>query len=214
MRSALPERPEPWPERPGAARAGRAGAGCYGDRRRRRGCGRRWALTRPRGWRSARLSVPPDSATGANSHCTKTGAGVLLWPGGGRLAAEDAQDVPGAASCFLWEQNSRDYSAAGRRVDSGWAWCGLGAPLRPPRPGPERPASLGQPSLLLCPASFLPLWPLFGLANPEARWKLNVSPTPSLAPPGWQGSYLDTSFPTGWENKPRVPSGLILGRAL
>lgn len=91
-------------------------------------------MTRPRGWRSARLSVPPDSATGANSHCTKTGAGVLLWPGGGRLAAEDAQDVPGAASCFLWEQNSRDYSAAGRRVDSRWAWCGLGAPLRTPRP--------------------------------------------------------------------------------
>lgn len=33
------------PGRPGAAR-GWAGAGCYGDERRRLGCWRRWALTR------------------------------------------------------------------------------------------------------------------------------------------------------------------------
>lgn len=35
---------------------------------------------RARFWRSRSLSVPPDSATRANSHCTKIGARVKFWP--------------------------------------------------------------------------------------------------------------------------------------
>lgn len=135
--------------------------------RRRPRCERRWALTQPAaparaGAQRACQSLP----TGANSHCTKIGAGVLLWPGGGDLVAtrqpgslgtRDAQDVPGVAWFSLWEQNSQDYLAAGRWVDSVFAGHRFSAPLELPQPGRERPTSLGQPSLLFGRSRFLPL---------------------------------------------------------
>lgn len=75
-----------------------------------------------------------------------------------------------------------------------WAACGCGVgpvwtPCAPQAASARAGAAsqCGPASAPAVPAWFLPLWPLFGLANPEARWKPNVSPTPSLAPPGLGG---------------------------
>lgn len=46
-------------------------------------------------WRSRSLSVPPDSATRANSHCTKIGARVKFWPGEGASLRRESLEASG-----------------------------------------------------------------------------------------------------------------------
>lgn len=87
----------------------------------------------------------------------------------GSLGTRDAQDVPGIAWFSLWEQNSQDYLAAGRRVDSVLAGHRFRAPLGLPQPragaaNESGPAFAPVWSLQVSPSL---LWPLFSLPDPD-----------------------------------------------
>lgn len=130
------------------------------------GCEQRWAWTGLRGggprWRPSSPSVPPDPAAGAPSHCSKTGAGALWWPGRGGRGTAWRRDSLGASgpgtrrTCqalpgFPWGSKTPRvvWLLGGGGFGVGPAWASSASRAAPA--GPERPASVGRPSLLLGP---------------------------------------------------------------
>lgn len=166
-----------------AARALRAGAGCYGDQgvgpgASRGGCGLGSVAAARAGAPRACESLPTHPLTGANSHCSKIGAGALLWPGKRTAWRPDSLGASGpgtrrtcqALPGFPWGAKRPGLFGCRTGVDSGLAWRGLLAPLGLPQPGRAGAASESGPAfappwpLLISPSL---LRPLFGLANPE-----------------------------------------------